>query len=218
MRNPFVYLADYWTVLSLAVGGLVHRDTERFLTGTRSPVVVIPGVYESWAFMRPVAERLHESGHPVHVLPQLGRNVRSIAETAVDVQRYIDDKALSDVVIVAHSKGGLIAKHMMLINDTDSRILSLVTLATPFAGSRMARFMPIASLRIFSPSEATLVALAANAFANSRITSIYGSWDAHIPEGSVLDGATNIEVAVPGHFRLLANTDVIDLVARSVRS
>jgi pimeloyl-ACP methyl ester carboxylesterase len=40
---------------------------------------------------------------------------------------------------------------------------------------------------------------------NSRITSIYGPFDPHIPEGSVLPGATNIELPVAGHFRILGD-------------
>ena len=41
---------------------------EDFLGGTGRPVVVIPGVYEDWRFMLPLVRRLHEAGHPVHVL------------------------------------------------------------------------------------------------------------------------------------------------------
>jgi triacylglycerol lipase len=218
MKNPFVYVADYAVAVRLMVAALWQRDLERYRSGRGRTVVMVPGVYESWQFMRPLAEALHAAGHPVHLLPELKRNVGPIAETARRAQDYLEVTDLRDVVVVAHSKGGLIAKHMMLIDDVESRIDRLVTLATPFGGSSRARFMPVAPIREFLPTQQTLIALAANAIANGRITSIFGTWDSHIPEGSTLDGAKNIEVPVPGHFRLLVHKDVIDLVVSEVRS
>ncbi len=40
---------------------------------------------------------------------------------------------------------------------------------------------------------------------NSRITSIYSAWDPHIPGGSQLAGARNIELRSTGHFRVVAD-------------
>ena len=44
---------------------------------------------------------------------------------------------------------------------------------------------------------------------NERITSVYGRFDPHIPEGSVLPGARNIQLDSAGHFRVLAHEDTI---------
>jgi hypothetical protein len=38
---------------------------------------------------------------------------------------------------------------------------------------------------------------------NGRIVSIFGRYDLHIPDGSMLEGATNVRVPVVGHFRIL---------------
>jgi hypothetical protein len=40
---------------------------------------------------------------------------------------------------------------------------------------------------------------------NERITSLYGLFDPHIPEGSVLPGARNIQLDTGGHFRILGH-------------
>ena len=47
---------------------------------------------------------------------------------------------------------------------------------------------------------------------NEHITSVYGLFDPHIPEGSVLPGARNIQLATGGHFRLLADEETIRIV------
>lgn len=211
MISPFVYAADYAAALRMLAASVLHRGAD-YRDGSRAPVLLLPGVYEPWTFLRPLAERIHAAGHPVHVVRALGRNVRGIPESAAIAQRYLDEADLRGVVLVAHSKGGLIGKHMMLLDDTEGRIDRLVAIATPFGGSRYARYMVDPQLRAFRPTEKTLAMLTANAMANARITSIYGDVDTHIPEGCALPGATNIELPVKGHFRVLADADVLAAV------
>ena len=125
-------------------------------------------------------------------------------------------------MVVAHSKGGLIGKLAMLTADPDARIRSMVTINTPFAGSAYARWVPLAAVRAFVPTDATLVALAAGHEVNSRITSIASCWDPHIPAGSALDGATNLRLTTPGHFRPLADPllerILLDAVRKALRA
>ena len=51
---------------------------------------------------------------------------------------------------------------------------------------------------------------------NARITSIYPVFDGHIPEGSALEGAVNIEVPVRGHFRILVEQVALDAIVSAV--
>jgi triacylglycerol lipase len=91
-----------------------------------------------------------------------------------------------------------------------------VAVATPFAGSVYARYFLNRSIRAFLPTEPTLALLSANAEANSRITSVFGVFDPHIPAGSRLEGAMNVQLPVYGHFRLLSDDRVIAEVERAV--
>ena len=217
MISPLVYLADYAYALRLASRSVFNaRDDSQYLGGALAPVVLLPGVYEPWTFLRPLAERLHGLGHPVHVVRALGNNTRSIPVAAARAEAYLEKHDLHGVVLVAHSKGGLIGKHMMLVNDTSGRIDRLVAIATPFGGSRYAHWMLDPSLRAFRPTDRTMAMLAASAAVNGRITSIYGSVDTHIPEGCELPGATNLEFPVQGHFRVLADEGVLAAVDAAV--
>ena len=51
---------------------------------------------------------------------------------------------------------------------------------------------------------------------NSRITSIYGPFDPHIPEGSILPGATNIELPTAGHFRILGDPETARIIVEQL--
>ena len=200
--------AAYWQVRGL----FSPLGSACFHSGSGAPVVVIPGVYESWQFMLPLIESLHGHGHPVHVVPALGRNLLPIPDAGEMVAAYVKDQDLRNVVIVAHSKGGMIGKYAMLKLDTEARIRGMIAICSPFSGSRYARFLPLRSLRAFSPLDALTLELAREELVNERITSIYGLFDPHIPEGSFLPGARNIQLELGGHFRILADPRTLGTV------
>ena len=188
--------------------GVVADPTPEERAGERGPrpdVILVPGVYESWRFMAPLASLLSRHGHRVHVLRSLGYNRRPVPAGAALLGRYLAEHDLRDVVVVGHSKGGLIGKLAMVREDPAGRIRSLVAISTPFAGSDYARWVPLPAVRAFVPTDATLALLDAEPEVNARITSVYSRFDPHIPAGSALDGARNVELATPGHFRVLAD-------------
>ena len=206
------WAADYWWVSRALAGGLVRRDVpEAYTKGEGAPVVLIPGVLEEWTMMRSIADALSAAGHPVHTLPDLRRNTATVADAAALVGTYLSAKDLTGVLLVAHSKGGLIAK-CLLLGEEGHRVRGVVTVATPFGGSVLARLVPHPVVRSLAPDDATIVELAARSEVNHLITSICPAFDPHIPSGSRLEGATNVPVAAMGHFRVLADRDVIDAV------
>lgn len=186
------------------------------VTRPGSPVVLVPGVYESSRFLDPLADLIATTGRPVVRIPELGRNTTTLArQTEIVAERLAADD-LTDVTLVAHSKGGLIGKSVMLAASSAARIRDLVAVATPFAGSRWAPRMPVRALRALSPRDAAILALAADASVDERITSIYSAFDPQIPEGSRLPGARNVRVDTWGHFRILADPRALEVVLEVV--
>jgi triacylglycerol lipase len=217
LRNGYSWFLDYAYVGWWQVAGFFFRlDEARYSQGTAAPVLILPGIYERWQFLRPVIERLHAAGHPIHVVTTLGYNLGDVVGMAKLARVYVEGADLRDVVIVAHSKGGLIGKYLMAFGDPDARISSMVAINTPFGGSRYARFFLGRSIRAFVPTHETLLALAKRKEINPRITSIFSEFDPHIPEGSALVDAHNLKLPVGGHFRVLANAELLDAVVRSV--
>ena len=208
-------LGDYPNAIRMRGLGLAARVPAGYAAGERRPVVLVPGVYERWHFLRPMADRLSAAGHPVHVLPELGVNARAIPGTARRVLDALGERDLRGVALVAHSKGGLIGKAAML-DDAEGRIDRLVAVATPFSGARMARLMVVPALRAFHPANAVIRRLVAERAVNARITSIAPAFDPHIPEGSELPGATNVRLDVVGHFRVLEDAAAIEAVLAAV--
>ena len=203
------WLLDYAYVARWTARAVVGRSTpDRWLQPpgpARAPVLLIPGVFESWRFLQPVAEHLHRRGHPVHVLAELGWNTRSIPELAAVVTEHLDREDLHDVVVVAHSKGGLIAKQAFGLPGTLARVRHVVAIGTPFSGSRYAALFLLPSVRMFAPRGPVIRALALETAVNRRFSSLYSVFDPHIPETSRLEGAENVVLPAVGHFRPLAD-------------
>jgi pimeloyl-ACP methyl ester carboxylesterase len=187
-----------------------------FAAGDKHPVVILPGVYETWHYLRPVAEALNAAGHPVHVVTTLGFNHRPIPDSARQVWQRIRELGLEHVTIVAHSKGGLIGKHLLAYDDTEGRVDRVVAIATPFAGSRMAYYTIPRAVRAFRPDDPVIASLIGERDVNTRITSIAPEWDPHIPESSRLEGARNVTLPVIGHFRILLDERLPALVVAEV--
>jgi len=199
---------------------VARRPPERWRTGdpTLPDVVLVPGVHEHWSFLAPLADALNGAGHRITIVQGLGMNRRSVPETSRMLQRALARVAAPPAgrVIVAHSKGGLIGKHLLtdLVRGSGPLgsagaarldVRGAVTLATPYAGSARARWFFDPSMRAFLPTDVTIVELQRDATVNEHIVSIFGTLDAHVPEGSALAGATNVVVPAAGHFRLTAS-------------
>lgn len=204
--RPGVLVPDFGFAIRHRLRGLRGlRADAAYRSGDRAPVLLLPGVYETWTFLRPLAEHLHAAGHPVHVLRALGANVRPIPESAALAQEYLRRLDLRGVVLVAHSKGGLIGKHMLAVDDVEGRVERLVALATPFGGSTLAGLFPNRALRAFLPTDPLILDLGRRADVNARIISVFPRYDTHIPAGSHLEGAVNVELPLEGHFRIVSD-------------
>ncbi|MET0672007.1 MAG: hypothetical protein ABWY37_00800 [Microbacterium pygmaeum] len=79
-------------------------------------IVLLPGVYEHWTFLRPLGDALNQAGHRVRVVHGLGTNRRAVVATSERLGRALSRRGAPDAgrVLVAHSKGGLIGKHLLV--------------------------------------------------------------------------------------------------------
>ena len=207
---------DYVYLVRWTVRGVVGRPhPERLLepaAPARSPVLLIPGVFEHWRFLQPVADHLFSRGHPVHVVGDLGYNTGAIPDMALIVSGYLEREDLSDVTVVAHSKGGLIAKQALSHPGTLPRVRHVIAVNTPFSGSRYASLFLLRSVRMFAPNGGVIRALGLDIAVNQRISSLYSVFDPHIPETSHLMGAENVVLPTVGHFRPLAAPETLGLI------
>lgn len=223
----------YWTLRQVVAYWLRAR---RFLWGRRAtllappaqvdpdkPVIVaLAGLATSWEFMQPLIDGLIARGFQVAVIPQMGKNFSSVSELAERVKLFLrshDD--LSPVMFVTHSKGGLVAKRVLL-EDPDWRYAAgAVALAAPWAGATSARYVrgltkfgrEVVTLRPGTPSQLELEHLDAQ---DSRISSISPVYDEVVGIRGRVHGGSNRAVSALGHNRFLSDERLHGLVEREV--
>lgn len=221
LRSLWWRVRDYeLAVRWIVVGAVQPGDPDELAgapSGTRGrPVVLVPGVYEAWHFMRPLARTLHARGLSVHAVPGLGRNRGGIAPSAALLRERLAALGLRDVVLVAHSKGGLIGKRAMIddVLSGERRIASMVTMNTPFTGSRYARWVPLPAVRALVPGDVSIQELVLERSVDERIVAVRSFWDPHVPDAGPPDGVPDVVVGTPGHFRPLDDPELLEIVVR----
>lgn len=201
----------------------IRRNPPRHYLGYirdgKIPVLVLPGIFCRWAFLKPLADHISLLGHPVYILPELKNNVLDIPSAALLVEKLLLEKNLKHVVVVAHSKGGLIAKWAMVYHNPHGHLEGLVAVASPFSGSALGRLFPHYAAKELGADSQVVQDLAKRTEVNSRIISIIPEYDGYVwhDKGSYLEGAMeNINVAVSGHIKLLRDRQVWEVIVQSV--
>lgn len=210
LLRPFWWWLDYVYAGWQQARSLFRRHPpRRFLEGdTALPaIVLLPGVYETWLFLEPLAQRLNARGYRIVAVPELSFNrmpvLRSAEVVGAALGRLSAEHGITEFLLLAHSKGGLIGKKLLLSGHPG--LLGMVAVATPFSGSSYAQFLPSATLRAFSPHDEVLRELLTQQHVNEHIVSIYAEFDPHIPAKSAIEGGQNVELPINGHFLLLGN-------------
>lgn len=211
---------DYaWIVAAQLRAFVDPPDPAAWRDGAGSPVLLLPGIWESWSVLRSLGEALHAAGHPVHVVPALRTNSAELDAGALLVRDRLRELDLHGVVVVAHSKGGLIAKSALALPEVAERVAGLVTVATPFAGSTLARWFPARAVRRLSPRDPGMLRLAADVSAHPRIVALRPRFDPHVPRAAgaaALAGAVEVELPLDGHFHPLGDPLLHEAVTAAV--
>jgi len=226
---------------------VIHREPPKHYLGYRVagkvPVILIPGILFKWGFMKHLGDKISLQGHPVYIVPELGynmRNVKTAAKTlrsivvhivpgrghippkvlkgAKIIRELIEKENFKGAVLVAHSKGGLIGKYLLVHNNTDHRVLGMVAIATPFSGSKFAKFIPHESFKEMNIDSEVIHELEKHQRINKKIISVFPEFDNHVwaENGSFLEGGENIEVPTKGHHRVLFSKKVEEVIVESV--
>lgn len=189
-------------------------DYWRRTNGPRA--ILLPGVWEPWGSLTYWADALYKDGWDVHFVPEVDLQFGPIATLAAKVEPYLVGRP----VVIAHSKGGLVAKQC-LINNPDS-IRGLIAVCTPFHGAPLSRLMPrFTQVGDLSPENETLRAIGRHRASSKRTVLIESQWDQDVPTAGWHEAGSYSQVPVRGHNAPLyspAATDIICKYADHIRN
>ncbi|MFY9462258.1 MAG: alpha/beta fold hydrolase [Candidatus Sungiibacteriota bacterium] len=222
LKKLWHWTHDYLYALHTQSNAFIYRKPPEHYLGyiveNKRPVILIPGVYEKWHFLKALADPLSLKGHPIYALEHLGYNTKEVHHSAKLVRELIEEKDLYNVIILAHSKGGLIGKHLLAFDNKDGRVKKMIAIAAPFGGSHIVRFITHKSFREFRPEHETIKKLQEQKGVNHKIISIFGIFDNHVwpTSSSVIEGGKNIQINCHGHHKILFDKHVRDIVLREI--
>jgi len=216
------WIRDYVHLGRGGIREIVYRKPPHHYLGYveagKAPIILIPGLFGTWRFLKFIADFLSLRGYPMYVIEDLKHHHRPVPESAQIVRKFIEEKDLWDVVIVGHSKGGLVGKFILAFLNTDQRVRRVIAIATPFGGSRMARIVPIKPIRELVPESPMIDMLRQHAEVNDKIVSIFGVFDNHVlpVESCRLEGARNIQIEEHGHHAILASKKLREVILEAI--
>ncbi len=182
--------------------------------GTRGNVLLLPGVYENAHFFLQLGSELNTNGFRVHQIDSLVNQSMSVDQYCTTIKQFINNNQLNKVILLAHSKGGLIAKSLLIDPSINKKIFKTICIATPFGGSWLSKLIP--GGRDLAPNSSLIKKLDSNKQYNHLIHNLYPIFDNHvIPNRHLfLQGAKNYQVDVIGHTRILENKETINLIKK----
>lgn len=226
-------LADYWWAAKHLVvaprtrkayfAGLAAAQTEPTPAASQPLAFLLPGVYENDEYFFPLATALRVAGFRVVIDSTPGRNTKPVPTLASGCLEKIAAEEASAVVIIAHSKGGLVGRAILAARnraggDLLPQVAGMVTIATPWFGSLLATpWAAVPTLWRLRPVGSDLARPwggAREAEIRRKIVAVRPSWDPHIPGAHGLPDAHNIQVQCAGHFRVLGAPETLEAVTR----
>jgi pimeloyl-ACP methyl ester carboxylesterase len=202
--------------------GMLVRDPDTAAT----PVLLVHGLVDNRSVFARMRHDLRRRGLRRVVPVELPLRTASVEDGARMLAVAVAAAAGEDdgpVQIVAHSLGGLVARYYVQRMGGDQRVRSLITLATPHGGTRLAELVPralpyplLAQLRPGSPLLTELAEPAPGC--RTRIVAVAAALDTVVrPAQAALRhpdlAAVNLTVPGLGHHSLAFSGTVCHLVA-----
>jgi pimeloyl-ACP methyl ester carboxylesterase len=183
------------------------------------PILFIHGIFHNPTALTYLRQKLAWQGWRHFEEINLFTTLRSVRRNAHEVARRVEKMrrkySVSEVDIVAHSMGGILARYYVQLMEGDGIVRHLVTLGTPHRGTDWSRYSPLPHLRELAPESRTITALEqAPTPQRTRATAIAGNLDLFmIPRGCHWwGGARNVLLRGVGHAGLLFSKRVAQIL------
>ncbi|WP_412480474.1 esterase/lipase family protein [Azonexus sp. IMCC34839] len=192
------------------------------LPPARQPIVLVHGYGCSRGVWWLLRRRLEKAGHvvaSVSLFPPYTSMGKLVPQLRERIEQVCATTGASQVLLVGHSMGGLIARSY-LARHGNERVARLITLATPHAGTELARIGFGQNAREMTPGSLWLSDMNAEKLPVPAIA-LRNAYDNYVmpQDNQRLDGARDIEMPAVGHLAMLYDQRIaqmlIDLLART---
>jgi pimeloyl-ACP methyl ester carboxylesterase len=207
---PFYFIDDFWLILRNRCRYYFRREPPvDWNTGNKGDVILIHGVHAQWVSLEKIATAIHKEGYRIHIVKKLGTVTKPVIAATHDVAEYIKGNNLKDVIVIGHSKGGIVAVNLLKDPTVAERIKKVINIAGPIKGSFMAWIFP--STRELLPSS-DLIKHYYQGIDTKKIINLYPRIDNDIlPNKNLVgDNCVNKQIDIFGHIRIVEARQTIE--------
>ncbi len=171
--------------------------------GEKGTVIIIPGLHETNFFLYNIGCFLNQHGYKIITIPKF-HSTEPIVQIYSKLDSLIESLSANNLILLSHSKGGIVAKYFLDNSKHSHKIKYSVSLATPYQGTMFAK-LPFHNIYELDPTSTVIKELNANTDHVSKVINIYPKFDNHVipNKNLILHGAKNIQVDINGHTRIL---------------
>jgi alpha-beta hydrolase superfamily lysophospholipase len=216
---PFQLIDEYLLIFGLKTNGKKFpHPPSSWNNGKKGDIVLIHGVTEPWNFLFDIGDYLNKTGYKIHIIPELKDNSMPLISATQIVKKYILSHHFLNLILVCHSKGGLIAYDLLSDSRIDSLVKLVITISSPFHGTHVGKLHP-ASMEL-APRSLVIKKLETIKTNKSKIHAIHSRIDNHsIPHSCLhLEGAHNYQLDILGHTRILVSKKTQHLISQILKT
>lgn len=214
LKRYFEAIFDTLTITKIKYHSIVLKiPPKEWSSGQKGEVLLIQGICGTWSGLRGIGNYLNKLGYRIMVVEKLGNNTVPVIDAVSTVKKHIKEYNLYNFIIIAHSKGGVIAVSLLADKEVNKRIKKIITISSPFSGSLWGH------LRLFNSHELTPKSqlfnnLPINPPLNKKIVNICPCVDnLIIPNKNMyLKGGKNICIDVAGHFNIIHSEKTLQTI------
>lgn len=206
-------LHEHYLFLKLKVVSLLKTKTpNEWNTGTRGDMVLIPGFYENYYFLRKIGDDLNKAGYKIHVIPNFDPNEK-VHCIYKKLEETIKNIKSNEIILVSHSKGGIVAKYLLDNSKYSNKVKCSISIATPYGGSVFAHIC-IQNIFELRPNSKLIKQINENNENLSKIYNFYPVFDNLVVpnQNLLLNGCTNEMIEITGHTRILESNALINRI------
>jgi len=200
---PFYLIDEYFLIILNHIRSyLYHKPPQTWNTGHKGDIVLIQGLHERWIPLKKIADVINQKGYRIHIINELETNTKPVSVCCQLVSEYIIKRDLKEVILVTHSKGGIIGMELLKDPKINQRVKKLISIACPFQGSIFSFFFPYTH-ELMPSSE--LIKSLHRGVDIKKVINLFPGIDNHvIPNKNLkLDNCINIQLDIFGHTRIL---------------
>lgn len=217
-------IIGWWHVMAW-----ISKPPVKWQTGDKGDVVYVSGWNEHWYWGKKVLDKLNSLGYRIRICNEVEnlRGLAPVSKSAEILAEYLERDKLTDVILIGHSKGGLIGYYLMDNLESNKRIAKMIAIASPFGGTvwAEARVFSLGEMRRsgelakkWGVKKDSIASLQNDIEEKRKSISIYPTFDPSVipHSASYLDGGENIELPVIGHAWIMRTNELVSEIEKIV--